>query len=409
MLKGKHIILAVTGGIAAYKAAYLLRLFVKEGAQVQILMSDTAKKFVSPLTFATLSGRPVLTEFFDPENGQWNSHVELGIWADCMLVAPATANTMAKMAHGIADNLLLTTYLSARCPVHIAPAMDLDMWKHPATQANLDILKQRGVEIIEPASGELASGLQGKGRMAEPEAILAHLQFYLAKGSQLAGRTILVTAGPTFEPIDSVRFIGNFSSGKMGYAIAEAFAERGAQVILISGPVALNPTHPGITRIGVTSAAQMLETCIQHWPSCHGAVLCAAVADYTPLHTIGGKLKRKDEELTISLKKTQDIAATLGASKQNHQVLAGFALEAENEFQNAREKLRKKNLNFIVLNSLNQPGAGFMHDTNRITIIPAQGEMREYPLKAKPQVAADIVDYFTGCAADFWDFGLSSS
>jgi len=390
MLKGKKIILGITGSIAAYKAAVLLRLLVKAGAEVKVLMTALAKEFVSPLTFATLSKNPVLTEFFNPENGDWNSHVDMGTWADIYVIAPATANTMAKMASGIADNLLLTTYLSVRCPVMVAPAMDLDMLLHPATQKNIKILKSYGNIIIEPTTGELASGLSGKGRMEEPEYILKQIESVFKK-KNLNNKKILVTAGPTMEPIDPVRFIGNHSSGKMGYALATAIAERGAEVELVSGPVKMELDHPLVKVLKVNSADEMYKACMKIFPEMDGAVLCAAVSDYTPENFSKEKIKEKGE-LLIKLKPTKDIAEELGKIKTKKQVLAGFALETSNEIANAKKKLKNKNFDFIVLNSLKDEGAGFQSDTNKITIIEASGKVNEYKKKPKPDVADDIVD-----------------
>ncbi len=390
MLKGKHIILAVTGSIAAYKSAVLCRLLVGAGAEVRVLMTTLAKQFITPLTMATLSKHPILVDFFNPENGEWNSHVSLGEWADLYLVAPATANTMAKMATGVADNLLLTTYLSARCPVAVAPAMDLDMYAHAATQRNIEQLRRDGVHIIEPASGELASGLVGKGRMAEPQDILKAVEQILAeKKKSLEGKHFLVTAGATIEPIDPVRFISNHSSGKMGYAVAEALAERGARVTLVSGRTALDAPQ-GVERVDVLSAEQMYEECVKRFAQTHGAVMCAAVADYTPAVVADEKLKKGDGDMSIALKRTKDIAATLGAEKGGR-VLVGFAMETQNEEQNAQSKLERKNFDFIVLNSLRTQGAGFRGDTNVVTLIDREG-CEELPLMSKRDVARRIVD-----------------
>jgi phosphopantothenoylcysteine decarboxylase/phosphopantothenate--cysteine ligase len=388
----KHILLGVTGSIAAYKSAALARLLVKEGAEVKVLMTNTAKQFITPLTMATLSKHPVSAEFFNPENGEWNSHVKLGLWADLMLIAPASANTIGKMACGIADNLLLTTYLSARCPVAVAPAMDLDMYAHVAHQQNLALLRLRGVHVVEPPFGELASGLQGQGRMEEPEEIVRRLRMLLNKRLDLTGKHFLVTAGPTYESIDAVRFIGNSSSGKMGYAIAEELAWRGARVTLISGPVHVVARHPGITLCSVSSAQEMYEAAVRLFPAADGAVMAAAVADFTPQTKVEGKLKREKNSLSITLTPTKDIAAYLGSIKKKNQILAGFALEAANERTNALKKLREKNLDFIVLNSLNDPNAGFNVDTNKICIIEKNGKEVSYELKSKAEVAKDIVD-----------------
>ena len=393
-LQGKHILLGVTGSIAAYKAATLVRLLVKEGAEVKVVMTPLAKAFITPLTLATLSKNPILVDFYNPENGDWNNHVSLGLWSDVYLIAPATANTIAKMASGIADNLLLTCYLSARCKVFTAPAMDLDMYNHVATRRNISTLQQCGVEIIEPASGELASGLDGKGRMEEPENIVNALSEYFVtrqESSPLCGKNILVTAGPTYEKIDPVRFIGNHSSGKMGFAIAEELADRGANVFLVSGPVDIKTVNPAITRYDVTSASEMFSKCTGLFKTMNGAVMSAAVADYTPDEVSAQKIKRKGE-CTIKLKPTEDIAAALGKQKAAGQVIAGFALETENEDSNALKKLESKNLDFIVLNSLNDTGAGFRFDTNRITILDSSGTSVKYPLKKKTEVAIDIVN-----------------
>jgi len=390
MLSNKKIILGITGSIAAYKAAVLLRMLVKEGAEVKVLMSPLAKEFVAPLTFATLSKNPVLTEFYNPENGDWNSHVDLGIWADLFLIAPATANTMAKMANGIADNLLLTTYLSARCPVVIAPAMDLDMFLHPATQKNIEILKKYGNIIIEPSTGELASGLSGKGRMEEPEKILEEIASFFKKKS-LINKKILVTAGPTYEPIDPVRFIGNHSSGKMGFALAEKLVEEGAEVILISGPVNVSIENASIQRINVSTAEEMYKASLEHFPNVDGAILCAAVADFTPEKKSDSKIKRKGE-MNLRLKPTKDIAKSLGEIKKKNQVLVGFALETNDEKTNALKKLKSKKLDFIVLNSLKEKGAGFQVDTNKISILEINGLETNFETKSKKLVAKDIIE-----------------
>ena len=389
-LAGRHILLGITGSIAAYKAAMLCRLLKTAGADVQVVMTPLAKQFITPLTMATLSRRPILVEFFDPENGAWNSHVSLGEWADCMLIAPATANTLAKMAAGVADNLLLTTYLSARCPVAVAPAMDLDMYAHEATQQNLRTLAARGVRIIEPAEGELASGLTGKGRMAEPEAIAAYVGAMLGeKKKTLEGKRLIVTAGATIEAIDPVRFISNHSSGKMGYAIAGELAARGASVTLISGRTAL-PTPPGVKRIDVLSAAEMYEAAVAAFDRADGAVMCAAVADYTPAEVSQTKIRKSDGEMTIALRRTRDIAAELGARKEGR-LLVGFALETHDEEAHAEAKLERKHFDFIVLNSLRDAGAGFRGDTNKVTLIDRAGR-EELPLMSKREVAVRIVD-----------------
>lgn len=393
MLKGKHIILGVTGSIAAYKAAALIRLLVKEGAEVKVVMTALAKEFITPLTLATLSKHPVMVEFYNPENGDWNSHVSLGLWADLYLIAPATANTLGKMAHGIADNLLLTTYLSAKCPVMVAPAMDLDMYRHPATQHNLEILRSYGNVIVEPESGELASGLVGKGRMSDPEDIVAFVKRFLAENNrELTGKKVLLTAGPTYEKIDPVRFIGNYSSGKMGFALAEEFANRGAEVVLVSGPVCLKTENPAIRRVDVESAAEMYRQVMAEAGNSDIVVSCAAVADFTPKSKAGEKIKRGKEELVLALEPTPDIAAELGKQKQAGQLLVGFALETQDESCNALSKLKKKNLDLIVLNSLRDPGAGFGGDTNKVTMIDRHEQFYHYDLKSKREVAGDIVD-----------------
>ncbi len=389
-LDGRRILLGITGSIAAYKAAVLCRLLKTAGTDVRVVMTPLAKQFITPLTMATLSKNPILVEFFDPENGAWNSHVALGEWADCYLIAPATANTLAKMATGVADNLLLTTYLSARCPVVVAPAMDLDMYAHEATQQNLRTLAARGVRIVEPEEGELASGLQGKGRMAEPDRIAAFVGGLLdEKKKTLAGKRLIVTAGATIEAIDPVRFISNHSSGKMGYAIAGELAARGAAVTLVTGRTSL-PTPAGVERVDVLSAAEMYEAAVGAFDASDGAVMCAAVADYTPAHVSDTKIKKGDGGLTIELRRTRDIAAELGARKGGR-VLVGFALETDDEEAHAEAKLTKKNFDFIVLNSLRDPGAGFRGDTNKVTLIDRAGR-EELPLMSKREVAARIAD-----------------
>ena len=391
MLNGKHIILGITGSIAAYKAAMLCRLLVKEGAEVRVIMTPLAKQFITPLTMATLSKHPILVEFFNPENGEWNSHVSLGEWADMLLIAPATANTLAKMTTGVADNLLLTTYLSARSKVAIAPAMDLDMYAHITTQNNLRTLAERGVAIIEPEAGELASGLIGKGRMAEPEEIVKQVKEIFTKEcvQTLAGKHYIVTAGATIEPIDPVRYITNHSTGKMGYAIAEELALRGAKVTLVSGRTALQ-TPKGVERVDVVTAEDMYNATTEAWKEADGAVMCAAVADYTPKCVADQKLKKSDDDMSIELKRTKDIAKELGATKGDR-ILVGFALETNDEEANAEGKLKRKNLDFIVLNSLRDKGAGFGGDTNKITLIDANGS-QEHPLMSKREVASIIVD-----------------
>ena len=390
MLKGKHILLGITGSIAAYKSAVLCRLLVSAGAEVKVVMTPLAKQFITPLTMATVSQHPILVDFFNPENGEWNSHIKLGEWADLYLIAPATANTMAKMATGVADNLLLTTYLSARCPVAVAPAMDLDMYAHIATQRNIATLRQDGVHIIEPGSGFLASGLVGKGRMAEPEQIVEAVKAILSeKKKSLEGKHFLVTAGATIEPIDPVRFISNHSSGKMGYAVAEALAERGAKVTLVSGRTSL-AVPKGVERVDVLSADEMWQACVERFQQTDGAVMCAAVADYTPVQVATEKLKKSDDDMKIELRRTKDIAATLGAEK-GKRVLVGFAMETENEQLNAEGKLKRKNFDFIVLNSLRTEGAGFRGDTNVVTLIDSE-RSEELPLMTKREVAEKIVD-----------------
>lgn len=391
MLTGKKIVLGVTGSIAAYKSAVLTRLLVKAGAEVKVIMTESAHDFITPLTLSTLSKNPVLSNFAKDDTGQWNNHVELGLWADLMLIAPASANTMAKMANGICDNLLLAVYLSARCPVLLAPAMDLDMLQHPATQENLRKLKQFGNHLIDPAYGELASGLIGNGRMAEPEEIVGHLETHFSSKKKLTGKTVLVTAGPTYEAIDPVRFIGNHSSGKMGFAIAEELANQGAMVTLVAGPTQQHTNHPGIRVKPVVSAEEMFGACKDLFPTTDITVLAAAVADYKPLERAEQKIKKKEETLELTLTKTQDIAASLGKLKHNGQVIVGFALETENEQSNALKKLEAKNFDLIVLNSLNDKGAGFGYDTNKITIINRQNKSVSYDLKNKKDVARDIV------------------
>ena len=391
MLEGKKFVLGITGSIAAYKAAYLIRALIKKGAEVQVVITPAGKEFITPITLSALTSKPVISEFFSQRDGTWHSHVDLGLWADAMIVAPATASTIGKMAHGIADNMLITTYLSMKAPVFIAPAMDLDMFAHPATQHNLDILRSYGNHIIEPGEGELASHLVGKGRMEEPDNIVRILEDYFAKGAELAKKKVVITAGPTYEKIDPVRFIGNYSSGKMGYALAEECAARGAEVILVSGPVQLTTSHPGIRRIDVERAAEMHEATLREFADADAAILCAAVADFTPEEVADHKIKREHDDLMLRLKPTHDIAAALGHRKQAHQCLVGFALETDHEAEHAQNKLRRKNLNFIVLNSLRDAGAGFRHDTNKITILDAEGSTA-YPLKSKKEVAADIVD-----------------
>jgi phosphopantothenoylcysteine decarboxylase/phosphopantothenate--cysteine ligase len=392
-LAGKRIILGVTGSIAAYKAVYLLRLLIKEGAEVQVIMTPAAREFVGPVTFSALSGNSVLSDFFASEGGDWNSHVDMGVSADLMLVAPLTATTLGKMVHGVADNLLVTTYLSARCPVVVAPAMDMDMYRHPSTQGNLDILKGYGNLVIEPGSGELASGLEGMGRMEEPEEILSFIRQMASEPSKkkLLNKRVLVTAGPTHENIDPVRFIANHSSGKMGFAIAEAFAAEGATVSLITGPVSLNTHTTGIEVTRVSSAAEMFEACSALIKQMDIAVFNAAVSDYTPAEPSGKKVKRGEGEWIIRLEPTRDIAAEMGRRKSKGQVLVGFALETDNEEEHAFSKLKKKNLDLVVLNSMQDAGAGFGTDTNRVTMMDHSGYLEKFELKPKSQVASDLV------------------
>jgi phosphopantothenoylcysteine decarboxylase/phosphopantothenate--cysteine ligase len=390
-LKGKHIILGITGSIAAYKAAYLLRGLVKEGAEVQVVMTPAAKEFITPVTMSALSGKPVASEFFSANDGTWNSHVDMGLWADVMLIAPATTATIGKMAHGISDNLLITTYLSAKCPVMIAPAMDLDMYQHPANTTNVEILRSYGNIIIEPSEGALASGLHGKGRMEEPDNIIEEVILFFNQKKKLLNRHFLITAGPTYEKIDPVRFIGNYSSGKMGYAIAGELAANGATVTLVSGPVNIKNLNPQINVIQVESAQQMYEKCLAVFPEADGAVMCAAVADFTPENIADEKVKRGKDDLIIRLKPTKDIAGMLGKLKNNNQILVGFALETNDELTNAFAKLQRKNLDFIVLNSMNDKGAGFGVDTNKITMIDKNNNQAFFELKSKAEVACDIV------------------
>ena len=392
MLKGKHIVLGISGGIAAYKSAYLLRLLIKRGAEVQVVITPNGKEFITPATLSALSGKPVVSEFFSANTGEWHSHVDLGVWADLMVVAPATACTIGKMANGIADNMLVTTYLSAKEQVMVAPAMDLDMWAHPSTQRNIETLKRDGVIIVEPASGELASGLTGKGRMEEPEKIVEAIEGYFMRRTTLAGKKVVITAGPTYENIDPVRFIGNYSSGKMGFALAEEFAARGADVTLVAGPVSIECADASVKRINVTSAREMHKACMEAAADADCVVLAAAVADYAPAVVSDTKIKRENVgEMTISLVRNPDIAASLGAEK-GKRILVGFALETDHELDNALKKIRKKNLDWIVLNSLRDPDAGFMKDTNKVTVISASGERLSFSTKSKKAVAADIVD-----------------
>ena len=393
MLEGKHIILGITGSIAAYKAAYIIRGLVKKGAEVQVVITPAGKEFITPLTLSTLSSNPVISEFFSNRDGSWHSHVDLGLWADAMLVAPATASTIGKMANGIADNMLVTTYLSCKAPVFVAPAMDLDMFAHPTTQQNLERLRSFGNHIIEPGEGELASHLVGKGRMEEPDKIIEVLSDFFTSQTQLQKKKIVITAGPTYEKIDPVRFIGNYSSGKMGFALAEACAGQGAEVTLITGPVSLKTNHPNIKRIDVESAEEMYQAAMKVFPVSDAAILCAAVADYRPEVQASEKIKRETKgEMTLKLVSNKDIAASLGAIKRDGQVLVGFALETNDEAAHAESKLKRKNLDFIVLNSLRDAGAGFRCDTNKISIIDKEGEVRVFPLKSKQGVAIDIVN-----------------
>ena len=396
MLKGKKILIGITGSIAAYKIPLLVRLFIKEGAEVKVVMTRCATDFVTPLTLSTLSQKPVLIEPYDKTDGSWHSHVDWGRWADVFVMAPVSANTLAKMAAGIADNLLTTTYLAAKCPVFFAPAMDLDMYHHPTTQRNTDTLLSFGNYLIAPNEGELASGLVGAGRMEEPEVIFRTIAEFFEKKNDLKGRKVLVSAGPTFEPIDPVRFIGNHSSGKMGYAIATQLAERGAEVTLVSGPVSLTLDHPGVNILKVNTAAQMADACLEAFPACDAAIMSAAVADYTPLKAEAQKIKKAGADLVIQLKPTTDILAGMGKLKKGNQLLVGFALETENEFVNASIKLKNKNLDLIVLNSLNDEGAGFGTDTNKVTLISADGSTVQTPLLSKTEIAAVVVDKVAG-------------
>jgi len=390
MFEGKNIILGVCGSIAAYKSALLVRLLVKAGANVQVVMTPDATNFITPLTLSTLSKNPVLVDYFEPETGEWNNHIELGLWANAFIIAPASANTLAKMATGLCDNLLTAVYLSAKCPVYFAPAMDLDMWKHPSTVQNIATLQSFGNVMVSPGNGELASGLYGEGRMAEPEEIVAFISAHIKKGLPLVNQKIIVTAGPTYEAIDPVRFIGNHSSGKMGFAIADELAAMGADVVLISGPSAQTSKQRSIKRIDVTTAAEMLDACLLQYKDAKACIMSAAVADYTPVNVSGKKIKKQDANLNIELKTTTDILRVLGEAKQAGQILAGFALETDNEEQNAIKKLQKKNLDFIVLNSLNDAGAGFKGDTNKITIIDRDLQKTTFRLKNKHEVARDI-------------------
>ena len=390
MLKGKKIVLGITGSIAAYKACYIIRGLIKAWAEVQVVITPAGKEFITPITLSALTQKPVISDFFSQRDGSWHSHVALGLWADAMLIAPCTASTLGKMANGVADNMLITTYLSMKAPVFIAPAMDLDMYQHPTTQENLQKLQSFGNQIIEPQSGFLASGLEGKGRMEEPEKIVEYLDRALDASTPLAGKKIMITAGPTYEKIDPVRFIGNYSSGKMGFTLAEECARRGAEVELIAGPVALATTHPHIHRMDVESCEQMYQAAIQTYGQCDAAILCAAVADFRPDTIADKKIKRENEDLVIRLKPTHDIAAELGKMKRENQRLIGFALETNDEQANAQDKLKRKNFDFIVLNSLRNEGTCFQSDENQISIISSQGQ-KDYDRKPKNEVAADII------------------
>lgn len=392
MLNGKHILLGISGGIAAYKSVTLLRLLIKRGAEVQVVITPSGKEFITPVTLSALSGKPVICDFFTANTGEWHSHVDLGLWADAMVIAPATACTIGKMAHGIADNMLVTSYLSAKAPVFVAPAMDLDMMTHPSTLENIRLLRSYGNHIIEPAEGELASHLVGKGRMEEPERIVEILEHFFARQSILAEKKVLITAGPTYERIDPVRFIGNFSTGKMGYALADAAARMGADVTVVSGPVTIKPQESSVKVISVESATQMCDACQTIFPTSDIAIMCAAVADYAPAEQHALKIKREgNEPPVIHLIKNPDIAATLGKMKKSGQTLIGFALETDHELENASKKLQSKNLDMIVLNSLRNARSGFGTDTNKVTLITASGTTNEFPLKTKTEVAYDIL------------------
>ena len=398
MLKGKKIVLGITGSIAAYKACLIIRGLIKQGAEVQTVITQAGKEFITPITLSALTHKPVISEFFSQRDGTWHSHVDLGLWADAMLIAPATASTIGKMANGIADNMLVTTYLSCKAPVFVAPAMDLDMFAHPTTRRNLERLRSFGNRIIEPAEGELASHLVGKGRMEEPDRIIEVLSDFFETRKDLAGKKVLITAGPTYERLDPVRFIGNYSSGKMGFALAEVCAERGAEVTLVAGPVALGISNPAIRRIDVESAEEMYQAAREAFPDSDAAILCAAVADYRPEQVAERKIKREEKgEMTLRLVPNQDIAASLGAMKREGQILVGFALETDDGVSHAESKLRRKNLDFIVLNSLRDPGAGFRCDTNKIAILDNAGTRTSFPLKSKREVASDIVDRLVTC------------
>ena len=391
MLKGKKIVLGITGSIAAYKACQIIRLLVKAGAEVQVVITPAGKEFITPITLSALTQKPVVSEFFSQRDGTWHSHVALGLWADAMLVAPCTASTLGKMAHGVADNMLITTYLSMKAPVFIAPAMDLDMYAHPTTQQNLDTLRSFGNHIIEPQSGFLASGLEGKGRMEEPEQIVETLDAFFSEDGDLSGKRIMITAGPTYEKIDPVRFIGNYSSGKMGFALAEECARRGASVILIAGPVSLQAQQKNIRRIDVESCEQMYQAAVSEYPQCDAAILCAAVADFRPADVADQKIKREGDDLVLRLIPTYDIAAKLGQMKTDRQRLVGFALETNDEEVNAEGKLQRKNFDFIVLNSLQNEGTCFRTEENQVTIISREGK-KQFDKKPKSEVAQDIID-----------------
>jgi len=395
-LVGKKILVGVSGSIAAYKSALLVRLLVKAGAEVQVVMTTAATDFITPLTLATLSKRPALSAYVRDEEGTWNNHVELGLWADALVIAPATAHTLAKCANGLCNDLLTAVYLSARCPVFVAPAMDLDMYRHGSTQANLQKLESYGDNIIEPGCGELASGLVGEGRLAEPEEIVQRLERHFSRRSVAVGKRVLITAGPTQEAIDPVRFVSNHSSGKMGYAIARAFANAGAKVTLVSGPVALDVTDPSIKKISVRSAHEMFTATEAEFVGSDLVIFAAAVADYAPAEVAQQKIKKKEMEFSLEMTKTVDIAGTLGLRKKSNQLLVGFALETNDELENARKKLETKNLDYVVLNSLNDLGAGFAHDTNKITVIGREGVERHFELKTKQAAAQDLLELIIG-------------
>jgi len=391
MLSGKNIIVGITGSIAAYKAAFLVRLLIKQGANVKVMMTPFAKEFITPLTLSTLSKNDVLVDFINDQSGNWNNHVDTALWADLIVIAPATATTMSKMANGLSDNFLVTTYLSAKCPVMVCPAMDLDMYQHPSTKKNMDILKSYGNIVVEAKHGELASGLVGEGRMAEPEEIVKHIEDFFLSSQKLLGKKVLVTAGPTFEQLDPVRFIGNHSSGKMGYAIASQAKKMGAEVLLVSGPSNLEIKE--VKTIKIVSAKEMFEVVLAHAKDFDMVIMAAAVSDYAPKKVSAEKVKKSDKDLIIELERTKDILAELGKTKKPHQTLVGFAMETHNEEQFAKEKLQKKNLDFIVLNKLNEDGAGFKSDTNIITIFDKNNNSAKFELKSKQEVAKDILEY----------------